>query len=66
MYMIFLNGKRLPFQFSKGDNENVKADTTVTDKVYFDMTIGGKPAGRIVIGMFFVDNEFSILILISK
>merc|ERR1712025_61723 len=24
----------------------------VTDKVFFDMTIGGKPAGRIVIGLF--------------
>ncbi len=26
--------------------------TTVTKKVYFDMTIGGKAAGRIVIGLF--------------
>ncbi len=24
----------------------------VTDKVYFDITIGGKPSGRIVIGLF--------------
>ncbi|KAK5982220.1 Peptidyl-prolyl cis-trans isomerase [Trichostrongylus colubriformis] len=29
------------------------ADTvTVTKQVYFDITIGGKPAGRIVIGLF--------------
>ena len=26
--------------------------TTVTDKVYFDLTVGGKPAGRVVIGVF--------------
>ena len=25
---------------------------TVTDKVFFDITIGGAPAGRIVIGLF--------------
>jgi peptidylprolyl isomerase len=25
---------------------------TITDKVYFDVAIGGKPAGRIVIGLF--------------
>ena len=26
--------------------------TTVTDKVYFDLAVGGKPAGRVVIGVF--------------
>lgn len=26
--------------------------TTVTDKVFFDLTVGGKPAGRVVIGVF--------------
>lgn len=26
--------------------------TQVTDRVYFDMTIGGKPAGRITMGLF--------------
>ncbi len=26
--------------------------TTVTDKVFFDLTAGGKPAGRVVIGVF--------------
>ena len=26
--------------------------TTVTDKVFFDLTMGGKPAGRVVIGLF--------------
>merc|ERR1712022_34133 len=29
-----------------------EADPEVTDKVYFDMEIGGKPAGKIVIGLF--------------
>jgi len=27
-------------------------DAVVTDKVFFDVTIGGEPAGRIVIGLF--------------
>ena len=26
--------------------------TTVTDKVYFDLAAGGKPVGRVVIGLF--------------
>ena len=29
-----------------------QADTEVTDKVYFDISIGGEPAGRIVMGLF--------------
>jgi peptidyl-prolyl cis-trans isomerase B (cyclophilin B) len=29
-----------------------KDTLTVTKKVYFDITIGGKPEGRIVIGLF--------------
>lgn len=29
-----------------------KDTITVTKKVYFDVTIGGKPEGRIVIGLF--------------
>merc|ERR1712164_174780 len=29
-----------------------EADPEVTDKVYFDMEIGGKPIGRIVMGLF--------------
>ncbi len=28
------------------------ADTTVTQKVYFDVAVGGQPAGRIVIGLY--------------
>lgn len=28
------------------------ADTTVTRKIFFDMAIGGQPAGRIVLGLF--------------
>jgi peptidyl-prolyl cis-trans isomerase B (cyclophilin B) len=28
------------------------SDPVVTDKVFFDITIGGQPAGRIVIGLF--------------
>uniref|UniRef100_A0A7R9VAD6 Peptidyl-prolyl cis-trans isomerase n=1 Tax=Chlamydomonas euryale TaxID=1486919 RepID=A0A7R9VAD6_9CHLO len=28
------------------------ADETITDKVYFDIEIGGEPAGRIVMGLF--------------
>lgn len=28
------------------------AEPVVTDKVYFDVTIGGKPTGRIVLGLF--------------
>merc|ERR1711871_355797 len=30
----------------------VEADPEVTDKVFFDIEIGGKPAGKIVIGLF--------------
>ena len=26
--------------------------TTVTDKVFFDLAVGGKPVGRVVIGLF--------------
>ncbi|KAI3380818.1 hypothetical protein SNEBB_006170 [Seison nebaliae] len=33
-------------------HQNAAKVNTVTDKVYFDITIGGKPAGRIVIGLF--------------
>ena len=29
-----------------------KADTTITDKVYFDMSIADRSIGRIVIGLF--------------
>merc|ERR1719324_265137 len=29
-----------------------EAEPEVTDKVYFDMEIGGKPIGRIVMGLF--------------
>merc|ERR1719197_793414 len=29
-----------------------EADPEVTDKVFFDMEVGGKPAGRITIGLF--------------
>ncbi|KAF5827457.1 peptidylprolyl isomerase B [Dunaliella salina] len=28
------------------------ADTTITDKVFFDVTVGGEPAGRIVMGLY--------------
>mmetsp|Transcript_3856 Transcript_3856/g.6740 ORF Transcript_3856/g.6740 Transcript_3856/m.6740 type:complete len:221 (-) Transcript_3856:1476-2138(-) len=31
---------------------SMAAEPTVTDKVYFDITIGGEPAGRIVFGLF--------------
>ena len=27
-------------------------DTTITQKVFFDISVGGQPAGRIVLGMF--------------
>lgn len=30
----------------------ISADHTVTDRVYFDIEIGGKSAGRVVIGLF--------------
>merc|ERR1712196_544068 len=30
----------------------VEADPEVTDKVFFDIEMGGKPAGKIVIGLF--------------
>eukprot|EP01059_Diplonema_ambulator_P009420 TRINITY_DN19282_c0_g1_i1.p1 TRINITY_DN19282_c0_g1~~TRINITY_DN19282_c0_g1_i1.p1 ORF type:complete len:279 (+),score=78.77 TRINITY_DN19282_c0_g1_i1:45-881(+) len=32
--------------------EDVPADMTITDKVFFDMTIGGEPAGRIIFGLY--------------
>mmetsp|Transcript_32282 Transcript_32282/g.37259 ORF Transcript_32282/g.37259 Transcript_32282/m.37259 type:complete len:193 (-) Transcript_32282:120-698(-) len=32
------------------------SDYEVTDKVFFDITIGGKPAGRVVIGLFGKDT----------
>merc|ERR1712093_717207 len=31
---------------------SVSADPEVTDKVFFDMEVGGKPAGKIVMGLF--------------
>merc|ERR1712078_669255 len=31
---------------------DAEADPEVTDKVYFDMEMGGKPAGRIVMGLY--------------
>jgi len=34
------------------DAKKAKKSPKVTDKVYFDITIGDKPAGRIVIGLF--------------
>jgi len=44
---------------SKWDNweylvkcEDVPGDTTITDKVYFDMSIDGEAAGRIVMGLY--------------
>ncbi|XP_054756695.1 peptidyl-prolyl cis-trans isomerase B-like [Lytechinus pictus] len=36
---------------AKGDKQS-KKDLLVTDKVYFDITIGGEVEGRIVIGLF--------------
>mmetsp|Transcript_29888 Transcript_29888/g.65322 ORF Transcript_29888/g.65322 Transcript_29888/m.65322 type:complete len:208 (-) Transcript_29888:127-750(-) len=38
--------------FIGADAAKKKADETVTHKVYFDITIGGEPAGRIVMGLY--------------
>ena len=38
------------FQFSEGNQE--KADTIITDKIYFDVAIADQNIGRIVIGLF--------------
>ncbi|KAJ9442671.1 Peptidyl-prolyl cis-trans isomerase B [Diplonema papillatum] len=32
--------------------DNVPPDTSVTDKVFFDVTIDGEPAGRVVMGLY--------------
>uniref|UniRef100_A0A7S2U3U9 Peptidyl-prolyl cis-trans isomerase n=1 Tax=Lotharella oceanica TaxID=641309 RepID=A0A7S2U3U9_9EUKA len=34
------------------EKENVPADKTITDKCFFDMSIGGEKAGRIVMGLY--------------
>lgn len=38
--------------FIGADAKKKKADDTVTHKVFFDITIGGEPAGRIVMGLY--------------
>ena len=46
--VIFLIFSLLPYE---AESQSSKA-TDVTTRVYFDMTIGGEPAGRIVIGLY--------------
>ncbi|CAH1797053.1 unnamed protein product, partial [Owenia fusiformis] len=40
------------YHFGQSEAAEKKTGPKVTDKVYFDITIGGKEAGRIVIGLF--------------
>mmetsp|Transcript_17385 Transcript_17385/g.41538 ORF Transcript_17385/g.41538 Transcript_17385/m.41538 type:complete len:157 (-) Transcript_17385:1867-2337(-) len=42
----------LPFASAAPKPASAEADTTFTNKVYFDVEIDGKPEGRIVIGLF--------------
>ncbi|KAG8074684.1 hypothetical protein GUJ93_ZPchr0006g44409 [Zizania palustris] len=48
IYFLFL----LLFLQVEGSNDSNADLTMVTSKVYFDITIDGKPAGRIVMGLF--------------
>ncbi|CAI5488451.1 unnamed protein product [Closterium sp. Naga37s-1] len=44
--------RRQVSSFSTAPRAQAGAEPTVTSKVYFDVEIGGKPAGRIVLGLF--------------
>ncbi|CAI5963661.1 unnamed protein product [Closterium sp. NIES-64] len=44
--------RRQVSSFSTAPRAQAGAEPTVTNKVYFDVEIGGKPAGRIVLGLF--------------
>ncbi|KAJ3678376.1 hypothetical protein LUZ60_002179 [Juncus effusus] len=46
---LFVIASIFVFVQAKGSKENLKE---VTHKVYFDVEIGGKPAGRVVMGLF--------------
>ena len=41
-----------PDSVTRHRRAEAEVTTTVTDKVYFDLAVGGKPAGRVVIGVF--------------
>lgn len=46
--------------WQSGQDTEVKTQAKVTTKCYFDITIGNKPAGRVVLGLFGEDVPITV------